>query len=120
MRITNNLSSKVRKLGHTEPVPFVSILPLKLRSYISGKGGKMSDVCCIYEMSLMFSCFKQNEFVEGSCSKEIDNFKKCYMNHMESKKVKHEKEARGLLTPGAKTLSPKQVNLLLKMYPNFK
>lgn len=120
MRITNNLGAKMRKLGHTEPVPFVSILPLKLRSSISGKGGKMSDVCCIYEMSLMFSCFKQNEFAEGSCSKEVDNFKKCYKNHLETKKTKLAKEAKGLLTPGEKSLSPKQVNILLKMYPNLK
>lgn len=119
MRVTNMLYSRGRKLGHTEPVPFVPILPLKLKPGVSGKGGKMSDVCCIYEMTLMFSCFKENDFGESGCAKEINNFKKCYINHMTTKKAKHEREAKGLLTPGDKNLSPKQINILLKSYPNL-
>lgn len=117
MRITSILLRRAG--GHSEPVPFVEMLPLKLRPTICGKGSKMSDVCCIYEMSLMFSCFKQNDFGESGCEKEIENFKKCYQNHLTSKKIKEEKEAKGLLTPGDKSLSPKQINVLLKKYPNF-
>lgn len=118
MKLTNVLS-KGRKLKYHEPVPFQASLPLKLKPLVSGKGGKISDVCCIYEMSLMLACLKDNEFGESGCGKEIENFKNCYINHLTSKKNKQDKEAKGILIPGEKNLSPKQVNSLLKCYPTF-
>lgn len=118
MRITNNLA-RSRKLGHVEPVPFKEILPLKLKPLVSGKGGKVSDVCCIYEMTLMLACFKENEFGATGCAKEIEDFKKCYVNHVTAKRNKIARESKGLLTAGEKNLSPKQINLLLKKYPNI-
>ncbi|XP_056631915.1 coiled-coil-helix-coiled-coil-helix domain-containing protein 1 [Diorhabda sublineata] len=103
-----------------EPVPFKELLPLKLKGAVSGKGGKSSDVCCIYEMSIMFACFKENEFNQAVCSKEIESFKKCYKNHLDAKKLKEEKEAKGVLTPGEKKMSHKQLNALLRKFPNIK
>ncbi|XP_057661732.1 uncharacterized protein LOC130897125 [Diorhabda carinulata] len=82
-----------------EPVPFKELLPLKLKGAVSGKGGKSSDVVC---------------------SKEIESFKKCYKNHLEAKKLKEEKEAKGVLTPGEKKMSHKQLNALLRKFPNIK
>lgn len=102
-----------------EPVPFKEMLPLKLRPTVSGKGAKTSDVCCIYEMSVMFSCFKENEFNQSLCSKEIESFQNCYKNHMHTKKARKDKEAKGILTPGEKQLSHKQINTLLKKFPNI-
>lgn len=121
MRITSALTRR-RSLGYSEyqPVPFREILPLQLKAGVSGKGSRLSDVCCIYEMSLMFACFQQTEFAENGCAKEIDNFKNCYVNHMHHKKMKEEREAKGLLAPGEKFLSAKQVNILLSRYPNLK
>ncbi|KAJ8966746.1 hypothetical protein NQ317_011160 [Molorchus minor] len=87
-----------------EPVKFQEILPLKLKGTVSGKGDKTSEVCCIYEMSVMLSCFKDNDFKEALCLKEVEAFKKCYTNHLETKKVKKEKEAKGILTPGLKDI----------------
>ncbi|CAG9836257.1 unnamed protein product [Diabrotica balteata] len=103
-----------------EPIPFKEILPLKLRNAVSGKGGKTSDICCIYEMSVMFACFKENEFNQSVCSKEIESFQKCYKNHLDTKKIKQQKEAKGVLIPGEKELSHKQLNTLLKKFPNVK
>lgn len=103
-----------------EPVPFQEILPLQLKDKVSGKGNKVQNVCCIHEMSIMFACFKTNEFDQSLCSKEIDSFQKCYSTHMEKSKVKQEKEAKGILTPGEKSLSAKQLNLLLSRYINTK
>ncbi|KAJ8925883.1 hypothetical protein NQ315_009735 [Exocentrus adspersus] len=71
-------------------------------------------------MSVMLSCFKENEFDQSFCSKEVEAFRKCYDNHMEMKKVKKAKDAKGLLTPEQKVLSHKQVNRLLKQFPNIK
>lgn len=117
MRIFSTLMHNGRKVPK-EPVPFQEILPLKLKAGVSGKGAKTSEVCCLYEMSVMFSCFKDNEFQQKMCGKEIEAFQKCYTNHVETKKQRIDKEMKGILTPGEKNLSPKQVNMLLRRYPN--
>lgn len=108
------------KKPSTEPVPFQQILPLQLKPGVSGKGDKVSEVCCLQEMSVMFACFKSNEFNQQACSKEIQSFQKCYLNNLESKKTKKERELKGVLTPGEKRLSHKQLNLLLSKFPNIK
>ncbi|CAH0549986.1 unnamed protein product [Brassicogethes aeneus] len=121
MRYTAALfKSKVARPIPQEPVPFQEILPLKLKPAVSGKGDRTSEVCCLQEMSVMLACFKKNEFSQQLCSKEIDSFQKCYTGHLATKKVKKDKEAKGVLTPGEKQLSSKQVNTLLKKFPNFK
>lgn len=114
------ISALLVRKNSREPVPFQEILPLKLKPVVSGKGEKSSDVCCIYEMSVMLSCFKDNDFDQSLCSKEIDMFKTCYKNHMETKRGKKAKEAKGILTPGEKSLSHKQINMLLRQFPNHK
>lgn len=103
-----------------EPIPFKAILPMQLNNSVSGKGDKTTDVCCVQEMMIMFACFKKNEFNQKLCSKEIDGFQKCYVDNLNSKKEKKEREAKGMLTPGEKKLSHKQLNLLLTRYPTIK
>lgn len=103
-----------------EPVPFQEILPLKLKAAVSGKGDKTSEVCCLYEMSVLFACLKTNEFSQSLCSKEIEGFQKCYYKNLNDKQLKKEREAKGMLIPGDKKLSHKQVNKLLQMFPNVK
>ncbi|XP_018561759.1 coiled-coil-helix-coiled-coil-helix domain-containing protein 1 [Anoplophora glabripennis] len=112
------ISALLARGNPKEPVPFQEILPLKLKPVVSGKGDKSSDVCCVHEMSIMLSCFKENEFNQSLCSKEIEMFKTCYKNHMDTKRLKKAKEAKGILTPGEKSLSHKQINVLLKQFPN--
>lgn len=120
MRYTAHLLKSVARPVPQEPVPFEQIMPLKLKATISGKGGRGSEVCCIQEMSIMLACLKKNDFSEQLCPKEIQAFKKCYVTNLETKKVREEKESKGILTPGEKNLSHKQVNILLKKYPNLK
>ncbi|GJQ80783.1 hypothetical protein Trydic_g9374 [Trypoxylus dichotomus] len=99
-----------------EPVPYQEILPLRLRARVSGKGDNKSDVCCIYEMSVMFACFKEHNFEQSLCAKEIENFQKCYHSHLTEKQIKKEREAKGVLVPGEKNLSHKQLNRLFKNF----
>lgn len=101
-----------------EPVPFQEILPLKLKPTVSGKGDKTSEVCCLHEMSVLFACMKNNDFSQQLCSKEIEAFQRCYKTTLTQKHTKKVKEAKGILTPGEKHLSHKQINKLLKMFPN--
>lgn len=101
-----------------EPVPFQERLPLRLKDKVSGKGDNLSEVCCLYEMSLLFACFKRNEFNQALCSKEIESFQKCYRETTARKLERKEKEAKGILTPGEKKMSAKQINQLLRKFPN--
>ncbi|KAK9873895.1 hypothetical protein WA026_002247 [Henosepilachna vigintioctopunctata] len=118
MRLTKLLYGA--RTPQKEPVPFKEILPLKLKRGVSGKGGNTSEVCCIYEMSVLFACLKANEFNQKLCAKEIDSFQSCYKKSLVSQHGKKEKEAKGILVPGDNKLSPRQVNTLLKKFPQFK
>lgn len=100
-----------------EQVPFQEILPLKLKSRISGKGEKTSDVACLHELSVLFACLKENEFNQALCSKEIGSVQTCYKNFLDHKRIKREEEQKGIIATGQKNLSTKQVNKLLKKYP---
>lgn len=102
-----------------EPVPFQEILPLKLKNKVSGKGDNTSEIYCLYEMSVLLACFKSNEYNQKVCSKEIENFQQCYNESVKTKQGKKEKEAKGILIPGEKKLSSKQVNTLLRKFPQY-
>ncbi|KAL3286986.1 hypothetical protein HHI36_001472 [Cryptolaemus montrouzieri] len=102
-----------------EPVPFKERLPLKLKSRVSGRGMNTTEVFCIHEMSVLFACLKTNEFSQKLCSNEIENFQKCYSSSLTMREGRKEKEAKGILIPGEKKLSHKQVNTLLRQFPQF-
>lgn len=116
MRLNCNLKIPAR-LPQTEPVPFQEILPLRLKKTVSGKGDKTSDVACLYEMSIMFACFKNNDFNQALCSKEISTFQRCYKDYMNKKYKRKDQEQKGILIPGEKKLTSKQVNVLLRKFP---
>ncbi|KAG8230770.1 hypothetical protein J437_LFUL017828 [Ladona fulva] len=100
-----------------EPFKFQELLPLKLKTSVSGKGDKTSDVACIQEMSVLFACLKKNEFNQTPCSNEIQSFSKCYKNFLDTKSQRKEMERKGILIHGEKKLNFKQINLLMKHYP---
>ncbi|XP_066245990.1 small ribosomal subunit protein mS37 [Euwallacea similis] len=101
-----------------EPVALKAIIPISLKERVSGKGGKVSDVCCLYEMSVLFSCLTNNDYQQTPCSKEIQSFQKCYKVYTTEKAQKFDRELKGLLTPGEKNLTSMQLNTLLKRYPS--
>lgn len=114
MRVTPVLAAR---LPGREPVPFQERLPLRLKDRVSGKADNIKEVSCLYEMSLLLACFKQNEFNQALCSKEIESFQKCYKETTARKLERKEKEAKGILTPGDRKMSAKQINQLLKSFP---
>lgn len=118
MRLAAILSIPAR-FNQKEPVPFQELLPLKLKGQVSGKGEKSSDVVCLHEMSVLFACLKKNDFNQSMCSKEIGSFQKCYTTSLSKKQTKKEHESKGILTPGQKNLTHKQVNQLLKRFPDL-
>ncbi|XP_071442847.1 small ribosomal subunit protein mS37 [Hetaerina americana] len=100
-----------------ENFPFQELLPLKLKPTVSGKGDRTSDVACLQEMAILFACFKKNEFNQALCANEVQTFNKCYKSFVDAKQKKKEMERKGDLNPGAKKLTHKQINQLMKRFP---
>ncbi|XP_030060747.1 small ribosomal subunit protein mS37 [Microcaecilia unicolor] len=90
--------------------------PLVLADRVANRKIRLGEATCITEMSLMMACWKQNNFNDTVCAKEIQSFFDC------NAKVQAELRAARL---NEKTLGqsgrlpPKQANKLLQRFPNI-
>ncbi|XP_055637896.1 uncharacterized protein LOC129776335 [Toxorhynchites rutilus septentrionalis] len=114
---TTSILYKIRLPQREATVPFQEILPLRLKNQVSGKTDKTSDVACLQEMAVMFSCLKANDFEERLCLKEASTFKKCYKVYLDKKADKKETSSKGIIVPG-RDLNHKQLNAFLQQYPS--
>ncbi|KAI3363002.1 hypothetical protein L3Q82_011517 [Scortum barcoo] len=73
-----------------------------------------NEATCITEMSVLMACWKQNNFVDGLCSNEINSFYICVEKAQTAMKNKSEQTS----IQGGR-LPPKQATTLLKRYPNL-
>ncbi|XP_041032318.1 coiled-coil-helix-coiled-coil-helix domain-containing protein 1 [Carcharodon carcharias] len=90
--------------------------PLVLADRVANRKSRLGEATCITEMSVMMACWKQNEFSERPCTKEIQAFYTC------TAKAEAERKARANLDKVGQTgtLTPKQATKLLQRYPNKK
>ncbi|XP_053614881.1 uncharacterized protein LOC128677799 [Plodia interpunctella] len=100
-----------------EPVPFQQLLPLQLKKTVSGKGDKLKESACMQELAMMFACFKKHEFNQQECAKEVTSFQSCYGEFSKKLAVQREQGKKGILVPGEKNLTHRQMNQLLKAFP---
>lgn len=100
-----------------EPVPFQMLLPLKLKKTVSGKNDRQREAACMQEMAVMFACFKKSEFDQQQCLKEVAAFQGCYKEYKEKASSLRQQERQGILVPGEKKLTHRQMNQLLKAFP---
>uniref|UniRef100_A0A1A9V6B0 CHCH domain-containing protein n=1 Tax=Glossina austeni TaxID=7395 RepID=A0A1A9V6B0_GLOAU len=117
--VLNAANGKARAPQNENKVPFQEILPLRLKNRVSGKADSSSDVACLQEMSILFACLKDNDFVEKFCNKEISQFKKCYKVFMDSKTALKATVNQGIITPG-NNLNYRQLNKYMRLFPNPK
>lgn len=87
---------------------------LALRDAVANRKPKKGEATCITEMSVMMACWKQNNFVDGLCSNEINSFYTCVEKAQAAMKNKSEQTR---MQGGH--LHPKQATTLLKRYPNL-
>jgi len=71
------------------------------------------EATCITEMSLMMACWKQNEFRDQACRKEIQDFFDCASRAEGARKMR---SIQGTGEFG--DLPPKKLNKLLQRFPN--
>ncbi|CAG5029624.1 unnamed protein product [Parnassius apollo] len=109
--------NKSARRPQREPVPFQMLLPLQLKKTVSGKGDKLREAACMQEMAVMFACFKKNDFDQQECLKEVTAFQGCYREYSEKLTTQREQGKKGILVPGEKKLTHRQLNQLLKAFP---
>ncbi|XP_026763414.1 uncharacterized protein LOC113521937 [Galleria mellonella] len=113
-------SSTNARRPQREPVPFQMLLPLALKKTVSGKGDKSKEAACMQELAVMFACFKKHDFDQQQCLKEVTEFQSCYSEFNKRITVQREQGKKGILVPGEKNLTHRQVNKMLKAYPPTK
>ncbi|XP_066535565.1 coiled-coil-helix-coiled-coil-helix domain-containing protein 1 [Hoplias malabaricus] len=88
--------------------------PLCLKNQVTNRRPEKGEATCITEMSILMACWKQNDFNNTLCSKEVSTFYRCIENaQAEREKAKNQAAGQG------GRLLPKQANKLLKRYPNL-
>ncbi|KAI8419919.1 hypothetical protein MSG28_008537 [Choristoneura fumiferana] len=110
-------TAKSARRYQREPVPFQMLLPLQLKKTVSGKSDKLKEAACMQEMAVMFACFKKSEFDQQQCLKEIAEFQGCYKDYNQRMSSQREQGKKGILVPGEKKLTHRQMNQLLKSFP---
>ncbi|XP_019959112.1 small ribosomal subunit protein mS37 [Paralichthys olivaceus] len=88
---------------------------LALRDAVANRKLQKGEASCITEMSVLMACWKQNTFVDGLCSNEINTFYACVKEAQAAAKNKSEQNS----TQGGR-LHPKLATSLLKRYPNIR
>ncbi|KAM6922776.1 small ribosomal subunit protein mS37 [Lycodopsis pacificus] len=88
---------------------------LALRDAVANRKLKKGEATCITEMSFLMACWKQNNFVDGLCSTEMNSFYSCVGKAQAAMKSKSDQPS---LQGGR--LPPKLATTLLKRYPNLR
>ncbi|OAD53295.1 hypothetical protein WN48_10488 [Eufriesea mexicana] len=101
-----------------ELVPFQELRPLHLKDSIFGKTQKNMSDSCLYEMSLVFACWKDNEFASKACKDLEQNLTKCYEKYLRNTAVLKKFQKRTVPHHDSKVFTSKQISYMLHMYPN--
>ncbi|XP_068970660.1 small ribosomal subunit protein mS37 isoform X1 [Bombus flavifrons] len=111
------LKSGPRAAQNVNKVQFNEVMPLKLKNKVTGGVMKTLEDKCLYEMTLVFSCWKENGFENGICDKEMKNLYVCYNKYMKNAAMNKELQKIEIPVANAKTLTSKQVTYFLRKYP---
>ncbi|KAL5018220.1 hypothetical protein ScPMuIL_003942 [Solemya velum] len=102
-----------------ETVKYRHLLPPVLRDFVSSRGENIKAVPCLQELTVMMSCWKDNDFVHSKCSKQIQDFQNCWTAAEEAAKMAKVAEMKGHVVAGERPKA-KTVNAMLKKYPQPK
>ncbi|KYN35439.1 Coiled-coil-helix-coiled-coil-helix domain-containing protein 1 [Trachymyrmex septentrionalis] len=117
MRLTSILFRNARQPQNENKVTFKEILPLKLKSSVSGKNQRLKEKGCLLEMSLLLTCLEENEFEDKRCSPELKALNQCYQVYSSTMERIHSLNDQIMPVPNSKNLTHKQITHLLRRYP---
>ncbi|XP_049711043.1 coiled-coil-helix-coiled-coil-helix domain-containing protein 1 [Elephas maximus indicus] len=110
----HSLPGRLVRLGNSRKPILKPNKPLILADRIGERCREKGEATCITEMSVMMACWKQNEFRDEACIKEIQDFFDCVSRTEAARKMRSIQYTLGQ----AQSLHPKKVNQLLKRFPN--
>lgn len=64
------------------------------------------------------ACLQKHKFENKFCNNEINKFNECFSNYMAKKTALKANREKGILTPNADYLNHRELNILLKKFPN--
>nr|XP_002718457.1 coiled-coil-helix-coiled-coil-helix domain-containing protein 1 [Oryctolagus cuniculus] len=111
---TPSLRGRLARFGNPRRPILKPSKPLILANRIGERRREKGEATCVTEMSVMMACWKQNEFRDGACRKEIQDFFDCASRAQEARKMRSLQEAAG----ESGSLPPKKLNKLLQRFPN--
>ncbi|XP_031368788.1 coiled-coil-helix-coiled-coil-helix domain-containing protein 1 [Apis dorsata] len=100
-------------------VPFKEIIPLSLKNSVKGSSKNVIENKCLFEMSLLFGCWKENTFNDKICEKFTQNLNDCYKKYLKNSVIQKKLREIDVPAPDSKILTNKQITYLLRMYPNI-
>ncbi|XP_038600130.1 coiled-coil-helix-coiled-coil-helix domain-containing protein 1 [Tachyglossus aculeatus] len=110
-----SLRGRLARVGNPRRPVLKPSKPLVLGNRVGEQRRQLGEATCITEMSLMMACWKQNEFNDTACAREIQVFHDCAAKAEMERKLNAKQDSQG----SSGNLSPKQVNKLLQRFPNI-
>ncbi|XP_008319638.1 small ribosomal subunit protein mS37 [Cynoglossus semilaevis] len=89
--------------------------PLVLKDAVANRKLQKGEASCITEMSVLMACWKQNNFVDGLCTNEINTFYSCVKKAQTAAK---NNSAENMGEEGR--LHPQHATTLLRRHPNIR
>lgn len=111
---TPSLRGRLARLGNPRKPILKPNKPLILADHVGERRREKGEATCITEMSMMMACWKQNEFRDEACKKEIRDFFDCASRAEAARKMRSIQEDLGQLG----SLPPRKLNKLLQRFPN--
>ncbi|XP_006887593.1 PREDICTED: coiled-coil-helix-coiled-coil-helix domain-containing protein 1 [Elephantulus edwardii] len=109
-----SLRGRLARLGNPKKPVLKPNKPLILANRVGERRREKGEATCITEMSIMMACWKQNEFRDEACRKEIRDFFECVSRAEAARKMMSTQDTLG----ESGSLSPKKLNKLLRSFPN--
>ncbi|KYM83010.1 Coiled-coil-helix-coiled-coil-helix domain-containing protein 1 [Atta colombica] len=116
MRLTS-IFRNARQPQNEKKVPFKEILPLKLKSSVSGKNQRITEKGCLLEMSILLTCLEENEFEDKKCIPQLKALNQCYQVYTSSMECMHSLKDQIVPVSNSKNLTHNQITYLLRRYP---
>lgn len=78
---------------------------------------QFSEGSCLQELQGVMACLQVNEYDNRFCQKEVTKFNDCYQKYLADRSVSKRAKEKGVLVPGEKTFTHKQLRKLLRKNP---
>ncbi|XP_076676538.1 small ribosomal subunit protein mS37 [Andrena cerasifolii] len=120
MRLTAvYLKNHARVPQNEKKVPYKEVFPLKLRNRYEGASKNTKEKNCLFEMSLLFACMKDNNFENKLCDSQIEKFQSCVTNYEKYRSHQKQLQQIGVPTPDTVNFTDPQLTYLLRKFPTL-